>query len=154
LPQLAGYERSDWVERPAPEFTLADLAGREVRLGALRGKGVLLSFWASWCVPCKEEMPLIEHLAAEFEPDGLVVWGITNESAEKARAWLDQQPFRLPTLVDASREVFQDYEAEKIPVSVIVDRRGRVVSYRVGLSGEAQLRAAILRALATGSERP
>jgi cytochrome c biogenesis protein CcmG, thiol:disulfide interchange protein DsbE len=147
LPQLAGYERTDWIERQAPPFTLADLDGRAVRLAALRGKAVLLSFWASWCIPCKEEMPLIEQLAAEFESRGLVVWGITNESAAKARAWLDGGERALPTLVDANQQVFQDYEAEKIPVAVVVGRGGRVVSYRVGLSGETQLRAAIVRAL-------
>jgi cytochrome c biogenesis protein CcmG, thiol:disulfide interchange protein DsbE len=152
LPQMAGYERSDWIERQAPEFALADLGGRAVRLTALRGKAVLLSFWASWCIPCKEEMPLIEELAAEFRPSGLIVWGITNESAAKARAWLEGQQRALPTLVDANQEVFRDYEAEKIPVSVVVDRGGRVVSYRVGLSGETQLRAAITKALASSDE--
>lgn len=154
LPQLAGYERAEWIERLAPEFTLTGLDGREVSLAAMRGKAVLLSFWASWCAPCKEEMPLIERLAAEFEPSGLQVWGITNESAEKARAWLDRYGRSLPTLVDDARQVFRDYEAEKIPVSVVVDRGGRVVSYRVGLSGEAHFRAAIERALATESEKP
>ena len=154
LPQLAGYERTEWNERPAPDFILADLDGREVSLAALRGQAVLLSFWASWCVPCKEEMPLIERLAAEFGPRGLEVWGITNESAGKARAWLDRYGRSLPTLVDAARKVFRDYEAEKIPVSIVVDRGGRVVSYRVGLSGEAHLRAAIERALGIGSEKP
>lgn len=154
LPQLAGYERAAWIKRPAPEFTLADLNGREVSLAAMRGKAVLLSFWASWCAPCKEEMPLIERLAAEFAPNGLQVWGITNESAETARAWLDRYGRSLPTLVDDARQVFRDYEAEKIPVSVVVDRGGRVVSYRVGLSGEAHFRAAIERALETKSEKP
>jgi cytochrome c biogenesis protein CcmG/thiol:disulfide interchange protein DsbE len=153
LPQLAGSERAEWVERFAPEFLLADLDGREVSLRALLGRAVLLSFWASWCVPCKEEMPLIENLAAEFESAGLEVWGITNESADKARAWLERNGRRLPTLVDEGRNVFRDYEAEKIPVSVVVDRSGKVVSYRVGLSGEADFRAAIERALEAGKDR-
>jgi cytochrome c biogenesis protein CcmG/thiol:disulfide interchange protein DsbE len=154
LPQLAGHERAEWIERIAPEFLLADLNGRVVSLRELRGKAVLLSFWASWCVPCKEEMPLIEKLGAEFESAGLEVWGITNESADKARAWLHRNGRGLPTLVDESREVFRDYEAGKIPVSVVVDRSGKVVSYRVGLSGEADFRAAIERALEAGKETP
>jgi cytochrome c biogenesis protein CcmG/thiol:disulfide interchange protein DsbE len=152
LPQLAGHERTEWIERTAPEFALADLNGREVSLRALRGKAVLLSFWASWCVPCKQEMPVIERLAAEYE--GLEVWGITNETADKARDWLGRNGRTLPTLVDEGREVFRDYEAEKIPVSVVVDRRGKVVSYRVGLSGEADFRAAIERALEAENENP
>ncbi len=149
---LAGHERHDWAARVAPDFTLEALDGREVRLAGLRGKAVLLSFWASWCTPCKEEMPLIEDLAAEYASRGLVVWGVTNESAEKALEWLGRFERSLPTLVDDHREVFRDYEAEKIPVSVVLDRGGRVVSYRVGLSGKQQLRAAIVKAL--GPETP
>jgi peroxiredoxin len=152
LPQLAGDERSEWIGRAAPDFQLAALDGREIRLSALRGKAVLLSFWASWCAPCKEEMPLIERLAAEFEPKGLEVWGVTNESAVQAQAWLDHYGRHLRTLVDESRKVFADYEAEKIPVAVVVDRRGNVVCYRAGLSGEAQFRVAIEKALAAGGE--
>jgi peroxiredoxin len=151
LPQLAGQERGEWIGRLAPEFLLADLDGREVSLRALRGKAVLLSFWASWCAPCKQEMPMIERLAAEFEPAGLLVWGISNESGDKAREWLTRNGRRLPTLLDEGRKVFRDYEAQKIPASVVVDRSGNVVSYRVGLSGEGDLRAAIGRALEPAS---
>jgi peroxiredoxin len=154
LPQLAGYERAEWIGRVAPEFTLADLDHREVSLAALRGTVVLLSFWASWCGPCKEEMPLIEKLASEFQPRGLVVWGITNESPEKARAWLERYERSLPTLVDTEHRVFRAYEAERIPISVLVDRGGKVVTYRVGLSGEAQLRTAIHRAFKVESDNP
>jgi peroxiredoxin len=76
------------------------------------------------------------------------VRGITNESAAKARAWLDRQGFELPTLVDHDRRVFGDYEAGQIPVSVVLDRDGNVVSYLQGLGGEAHFRAAIEKALA------
>jgi peroxiredoxin len=150
LPQLAGQERDEWRARRAPEFTLSDLDGREVSLASLRGKAVLLSFWASWCAPCKEELPLIEKLQAEWEPQGLEVWAITNESAAKARAWLSRHRIGLRTLVDEDRNAFRAYEAEQIPVSVVLDRDGKVVSYIVGLGGETYFRTAIEKALATG----
>jgi peroxiredoxin len=154
LTQLAGQEHEAWLGRPAPEFSLPDIDGRQVRLSELRGKAVLLSFWASWCVPCKEEMPLLEKLQAEWESAGLEVLGITNESASKARAWLDQQGFDLKTLVDVDRRAFQDYEADQIPVSVVVDRAGNVVSYLQGLGGEAHFRAAVEKALAQQPPNP
>jgi peroxiredoxin len=154
LPQLAGQERPEWTGRPAPEFTLSGLDGSQVSLAALRGKVVLLNFWATWCAPCKDEIPMIEKLAAEFRAEGLAAWGITNEPAGKARDWLDRNGRSLSTLVDEERRVFEDYEAEKIPVSVIVDRNGNIVSYRVGLSGESQLRATIRKALEVGSRKP
>lgn len=150
LPQLAGQEREEWLARQAPEFTLTDLNGQTVSLAGLRGKAVLLSFWASWCAPCKEELPLIEKLKTEWEPKGLEVWGITNESAGKARAWLSRHGIGLRTLVDEGRQAFRDYEAEQIPVSVVLDRDGNVVSYIVGLGGETYFRTAIEKALAGG----
>jgi peroxiredoxin len=150
LPQLAGEERDEWRTRRAPEFTLSDLDGREVSLASLRGKAVLLSFWASWCAPCKEELPLLEKLKAEWEPEGLEVWAITNESAAKARAWLNLHGIGLRTLVDEDRNAFRAYDAEQIPVSVVLDRDGAVVSYIVGLGGETYFRTAIEKALAGG----
>jgi peroxiredoxin len=153
LPQLAGQERPEWIGRLAPEFALADLDGREVSLSELRGQAVLLSFWASWCAPCKEEIPLFEKLRHEFEPRGLAVWGINNEPRQTAREFLNRYGRDFPTLLDEKRSVFGDYEAGKIPVSVVVDRTGRVVSYLVGLGGEAHFRAAIEKALAAGDER-
>jgi peroxiredoxin len=154
LPQLAGQEREDWLGRQAPAFELTALDGRQVSLSSLRGKAVVLSFWASWCAPCKEEMPLLEELRAEWEPAGVEVWGITNESAAKTRAWLDEHEFDLPTLVDDQRRVFQSYEADQIPVSVVLDREGKVVSYLQGLGGKPYFRAAIERALAEPSASP
>ncbi len=148
LTQLAGEEIEEWIGREAPDFSLSNLQGRTVRLGDLRGKAVLLSFWATWCAPCKEELPLLERLRAEWAQKGVEVWGITNESAAKARGWLDEQGIEFPTLVDEQRLAFRSYEADQIPVSVVVDREGRVVSYLVGLAGEAHFREAIEKALA------
>ena len=147
LPQEAGHEVNAWVGRPAPPFDLASLDGNRVSLADLRGKVVLLNFWATWCSPCKEEMPVIEKLAADLGSRGLEVWGITNEAAAKARDWLDRAQRSLPTLVDTGRATFQAYEIDTIPVSVVIGRDGRVTSYVVGLRGEAALRAAVEEAL-------
>jgi outer membrane lipoprotein-sorting protein len=90
FPSFPGTTRTDLIGREAFDFTLKDLDGREVNLRDLRGKVVLLSFWASWCDPCRAEMPSIEKLHREFKDKGLVVLGINAEPPEIARQFLSR----------------------------------------------------------------
>jgi len=135
---LAGTEASD--------FTLKDLDGKEVALKELRGTVVLLDFWASWCGPCRMELPHIEKLHREFKDKGLVVLGVNNEPPETARAFVKKKEYTFPTLVDADRGVANRYQVTGIPAVFVIDKDGKIVAHYVGLRSEADLRAALRRA--------
>lgn len=133
-------------ERSASGTTLKDLRGKELSLSNLRGKVVLLYFWATWCGPCREEMARLEKLHRELRTRELVVLGITNEAPGVVRDFLDKNNYTFPILVDTSRKVWQQYQVEIIPVTIVVDRSGKIVSYDVGVRGEGELRATLEKA--------
>ena len=130
----------------APDFTLEDLAGNSVRLSSLRGKVVLLDFWASWCGPCRHDMPIVEQLHQERSGDGLAVYGVNAEAAEQAGAFLAGNRLSFPTLIDPGMAVAGLYSVRAIPTFVIVDRQGRVSSYLRGAQSRQQLEQALQRA--------
>ncbi len=130
------------VGKPAPDIALSDLAGREVRLADLRGKVVLLDFWATWCGYCREALPMIEMYHRGLGSKGLVVFGVDDEAAETARAYLQRFGYTLPSLVDANGEAVRRFRVEGWPTTVLIDRDGKVVFYASG-AGPEQLRDAI-----------
>ncbi len=111
---------------PAPDFTLRALDGSPRSLSELRGNVVLLNFWATWCGPCREELPQLERLQERFQEDGLVVLGVSDENADKARRYLDENGITYPTLHDPSSSVFRGYRVGAIPTSLIIGRDGRL----------------------------
>ena len=135
---------SDFEGRPAPDFTLTDLAGKPVKLSSLRGKVVLLDFWATWCGPCRIEMPRVQKLHREFRAKGLVVYGVNvGEGAAKVRPFLTKNSYTFPILLDREKSVMEKYGVNGIPTLVIVDRKGTVHSYFVGVREDSVLRNAI-----------
>ncbi len=141
-----GREEMKWIGQEVPEFSLKSLDGRTIRLAALRGRVVLLDFWATWCGSCREEMPLIEKLRDEMTAQGVEVWRVTDEPPEVARRWLSERRRPLPTLIDANRILFRHYSIEAIPV-LIIGRDGKVSNFVVGLRSERHLRADIAKAM-------
>jgi thiol-disulfide isomerase/thioredoxin len=137
LPRASG---SDLIGQEAEDFKLNDLAGREVHLQGLRGQVVLLNFWASWCGPCRMEMPVIEKLYQEFKGKGLRVFGINDEDIETIEEYLREYEYTFPTLVDQEQKIARLYRVRGIPTMVVIDRNGTVSHYRVGLSREGDLR--------------
>ncbi len=123
------------------------LDGATQSLAALRGRVVVLNFWATWCGPCREEMVLVERLRDELKSQGVEILGVTDEQPEAARRWLADRKRSLPTLIDAERTLFRHYAIESIPVLIIIRRDGKVSSYVVGLRGERDLRADIAKAM-------
>lgn len=147
--QFASSSRGveDLSGQAATDFTLADLSGKKHSLKALRGKVVMLDFWASWCGPCRRQMPLVEKLGKELESKGLVVYAVNQgESAETARRYLEKYRYATTTLLDRKLEVGRRYKAVGIPTLVIIDREGKIAAHYVGLRDEVVLREGLRKA--------
>ena len=127
--------------QPAPDFALRDFAGDTYRLEDLAGKVVLLDFWATWCKPCRIDLPHVQALAAKFGDQGLVVLGVNAEPESRSKGFFERQGYRFPSLVDRGARVSQRYFVGSLPTLVIIDREGKISSYLVGLHPEERLRA-------------
>ncbi len=121
------------VGRAAPAFDLATLDGGRLSLADLRGSPVVLNFWASWCLPCREEAPLLTAAARDFEAQGLRVVGIVyQDSAESARDFMNRYAQTYPGLLDPEGRTAIDYGVFGIPETFFIDRDGTVRSRQVG----------------------
>lgn len=135
--------------QPAPEFSLHDLNGAEVNLAGLRGNVVLLDFWATWCGPCRQELPTMEKLLDKYGNKGLIVLGVNDERPETAMSYLNRMNYSLPTLDDTVRAAHRAYHINAIPTMVLIDRDGVIAATFVGTGNDGKLEAAIERTLAT-----
>jgi len=112
---------------PAPDFTLPARDGGEVRLSDLKGQVVMINFWATWCGPCRQEMPLLEQLQKKYEPLGFTLLGVNVEpDSAAAAAWLKGVSVTFPILYDTRNSVAESFGVQGMPSSVFVDREGRV----------------------------
>jgi thiol-disulfide isomerase/thioredoxin len=111
----------------APTFQLDSMAGNKVNLSDLRGKVVLLNFWASWCGPCRKEMPILEQLHKQYQSKGVTLVGVNVEpDSQDALKWLKVTPVSFPILFDRDSSVSKLYQVEGMPNTVILDRKGKV----------------------------
>jgi peroxiredoxin len=141
------HPRPDWVGRSAPDFNLLDLDGRPVRLSIMRGKVLILDFWATWCGPCIEEMPTLEKIREEYKSRGVEVWAISDEDPPTVKMWLARHERKLQTLIDPDGKISEQYQVEGIPALVVIGRNGKILSYYTGNQSEQSLRYAIDMAL-------
>jgi thiol-disulfide isomerase/thioredoxin len=113
---------------PAPEFKLAARGGQSVSLSQLKGQVVMINFWATWCGPCRQEMPLLEKIHKKYKPMGFTMLGVNVEPDPKAaEAWLAKEmPVSFPIAYDTKSEVSKLYKVAGMPSTVIVDRKGKV----------------------------
>jgi thiol-disulfide isomerase/thioredoxin len=112
---------------PAPAFQLGSADGKPVDLAGLRGKVVLINFWASWCGPCRKEMPILEQLNRQYRAKGLALIGINVEPDSRAALqWLKATPVSFPILFDTDSRVSKLYQVAGMPNTVIIDRKGTV----------------------------
>lgn len=111
----------------APNFTLKSRDGKNVKLSEYRGSVVMLNFWASWCGPCRQEMPLLEKMSKRYGKLGFVLLGVNTEGDPTlANNFLKDITVTFPILYDTSKKVSQDYGVSAMPTTVIVDRNGKV----------------------------
>lgn len=140
---IPGQTGSVFLNKPAPDFELKTLDGEKIGLNDLKGKPVLLSFWASWCGPCRRELPGLDQLHAKFKDQGLVILGINDEEKGDARRYVEKAGLRFPTLHDGSKKVHRLYRVRSIPTVFLLDKDGKVVRFFRGSRDEAALRAAL-----------
>jgi len=140
-------ERKDWMGKSAPDFTLKSSTGSSVKLSSLRGKPVLLDFWAIACAPCRLEMPIVEDLDNSYKKRGIKVLGISWDAADKAGAWLARNNHTLTSLSDSDSAVSDLYKPRGIPALVLIGRDGKVKEYWEGPVPKATLQAALDRVL-------
>ena len=113
------------------DFTLTDLQKRKWTLKRLRGKVVLVNFWATWCPPCRREIPDLDALYKRFRDQGLVILAITGEEASIVRPFISQQIVSYPVLLDPARKVKELFLVDGIPESFVYDREGRLVAQAI-----------------------
>ncbi len=125
-------------ELMSEDFTLESLDGPKVSLSSYRGKVVLLSFWATWCGPCKLEMPEMEKLYARLKGKGLEIVAVDMmEDRATVRSFLKANGYTFPVLLDSQGEVGGSplYSARAIPTNYVIDREGRIVARKIGVDG-------------------
>jgi peroxiredoxin len=128
----------------APVFALRDDRGAPVSLPQYRGKIVVMNLWASWCPPCREEMPDLQRLSETYSARGLAIVGVNEgESPERARAFAAALHIRFPIWVDTAERYGRTYAALGLPTTVIVDRNGTVVRGFDGALTFEQMKAAV-----------
>ena len=111
----------------APDFTLKSMGGENLRLEEYRGQVVLINFWASWCGPCRQEMPILDRLHQRYEDTGFSVLGVNvEEDATPARKVIEKTNVTFPVLLDSEQAVSRMYDLKAMPSTVVVDRDGNV----------------------------
>ena len=112
---------------PAPAFKLDSMAGKAVALEQYKGQVVMINFWASWCGPCRTEMPILEKLHAKYKAMGFTMIGVNVEpDSQLAVNWLKSTPVTFPILFDTKSEVSKLYQVQGMPSTVIIDRKGNM----------------------------
>jgi len=129
---------SDDAKRQAADFTLTDLKGQSWRLRDLRGKVVLVNFWATWCPPCRKEMPDLQALYDKYRERGFVVLSISDEEAAKVSPFVAERKITYPVLLDPGRKVNTVFVVEGIPKSFVYDRDGKLVAQSIDMRTRSQ----------------
>ena len=146
-----------WTGGATPALALRDLEGREHRLADYRGKVVLVNFWATWCEPCREEMPSMQRLRASLAGRPFEVLAINlAESESKVRRFLEQMPLRFPVLLDRDSGVAKAWRARILPVSFVIGPDGQIRYTALGELdwNEEKVRRAIAALLPPEPTRP
>jgi thiol-disulfide isomerase/thioredoxin len=136
---------------PAPAFQLSGRDGKTINLAQFKGQVVMINFWATWCTPCRQEMPLLEDIYKKYKPMGFTMLGVNVEPDPKdAEAWLGKlsKPVTFPIAYDVDSKVSKLYKVETMPTTVLVDRKGNVrVLHRGYKTGEENVYLTHIRSM-------
>lgn len=136
--------KSEPIRTKAKDFKLKDLTGKEISLSDLKGKNVYLNFWATWCPPCKGEMPEIEKLYQETKDSNLVIIAVEiGEPISTVKNFIDENKYTFKVLLDSDQNVAQQYGVSSIPTSYFIDKNGNIVSKIIGAMDINQMKEAI-----------
>lgn len=135
------------VGKPAPDFTLRSSSGKNLKLGEYRGQVVMLNFWATWCGPCRQELPLLNRLHEQYRRAGFTLLGVNvDDSPKAAEAMARQLGVGFPVLFDTEKRVSERYDVDSMPATLLIDRDGKLRyvhrGYRAGYEKqyEAEIR--------------
>jgi peroxiredoxin len=132
LVQAAGLRVVD-EPQPAADFQLPDLNEQLLRLQDQRGKVVLLNFWATWCAPCLQEMPLMEQLSQALRQRPFVIWAVAmQEDRDQVAPFMDKHQFQFTALLDRDGAVSTRYKLRGLPTTYLIDCRGNTVGWSLG----------------------
>jgi len=134
LDRLAASDR----QREHANFELKDLSGKTWTLSSLRGKVVLINFWATWCPPCRKEIPDLQALHERFESKGLVIVGISDEEAAKVAHFIHERKLTFPILLDPDRKANDAFVVYGIPKTFVYDRDGKLVAQSIDMRTQRQ----------------
>jgi len=138
--ELVGINQ-DSIKMKATDFKLKDLNGNELSLSDLRGKKVFLNFWATWCPPCKAEMPEIEKLYQETKNSDLVILTVDiGEPLSDVKTFIDQNNYNFKVLLDSNQKVAAQYGISAIPTSFFIDKEGNIISKHTGPMNTDQMK--------------
>ena len=111
----------------APPFTLNELGGQSASLSQYKGQVVMLNFWATWCGPCQQEMPLLDQMYRKYKPAGFTLIGVNvDKDAPPVKQLLERKPVSFPVLLDPASQVSKAYHVDEMPSTVLIDRKGNV----------------------------
>ena len=140
-PQFAAAMKkleADDQARQRADFTLTDLNGMQWNLRSLSGKVVLVNFWATWCPPCRKELPDLEALYQRFGSRGFVILAISDEDAAKVKPFVADRKLTYPVLLDPGRKVNELFQVEGIPKSFVYNREGKLVAESIDMRTQKQ----------------
>jgi peroxiredoxin len=142
---MAELEADD-AKRQSADFTLADLQGKSWHLRGLRGKVVLVNFWATWCPPCRKEMPDLQALYDKYKDQGFLVLSISDEKADKVAPFIAEKKISYPVLLDPMSKIHEAFIVEGIPKSFVYDREGRMVAQSIDMRTRGQFQEMLAQA--------